>query len=106
MAQQRMKRTITGMEAMDRAHYWIKDADGYYDDAVELARRWERSRQRRDTVIKAIRMIERWELKEIAAKYGFTDMSDEALAEYERRELAHEKHVADVKEALDSEFGK
>jgi len=29
-----------------------------------------------------------------------------AHAEFERRELAHEKHVADVQEALDTEFGK
>jgi hypothetical protein len=27
-------------------------------------------------------------------------------AEHERRELAHEKHGADVREAFDSEFGK
>jgi crossover junction endodeoxyribonuclease RuvC len=27
-------------------------------------------------------------------------------AEYERRELAHEKHAADIQEALDAEFGK
>ena len=32
--------------------------------------------------------------------------AERAHAEYERRESAHEKHVADVQEAFDSEFGK
>ena len=32
--------------------------------------------------------------------------AERAHAEFERREAAHEKHVADVQEALDNEFGK
>ena len=37
----------------------------------------------------------------LIAHYGM-----KAHAEFERRELAHAKHVADVQEALDTEFGK
>jgi hypothetical protein len=33
-------------------------------------------------------------------------LAERTHAEHERRELAHEKHVADVQEALDAEFGK
>jgi hypothetical protein len=33
-------------------------------------------------------------------------LAERAHAEHERRELAHQKHVADLRKALDSEFGK
>jgi hypothetical protein len=44
----------TGMEAVDQARYWVKEAEGDYDEAVELARRYERGRVRQKDVIAAI----------------------------------------------------
>jgi hypothetical protein len=71
MSMKRMKRTITGMEAIDRARFWLDLADGNYDDAAMSARKRERSRQRRDTVVAAIRMLERWELERHRSEVRF-----------------------------------
>lgn len=58
-----MKRTISGMGAIDQAEYWLKQADGDRDDAVVFVRRYERGCLRQRTIIDAIDFIIRREQK-------------------------------------------
>lgn len=54
-----IKRTISGMEAVDRAEYWLKYCNGDEDEAKECVRSSVRGRRRQTTIIAAIDFIER-----------------------------------------------
>jgi hypothetical protein len=58
MGMSRIKRTISGMDAVDRAAYWLSQYDDDEDEAIELALRCERGR-RRNTIIAAINFVVR-----------------------------------------------
>jgi hypothetical protein len=55
----RRKRTISGIEAVDLARFWLEQADGDHDDAVEKVRKYESGLVRERTIIAAIRFLER-----------------------------------------------
>ena len=64
-----MKRKISGMEAIDQAAYWLKEADDDRDDAVAKVLRYERGRLRQKTIIEAIDLLDARAHKEWEAKF-------------------------------------
>lgn len=72
-----MKRKISGMEAMDKAEYWLKALDGDRDDAVRFVARHVRGRLRRETIIAAIDLLDERAHKEWEAKFFNRDREDQ-----------------------------
>ena len=64
-----VERKIGGMEAIDKAAYWLKEADGDRDDAVAKVRRYVRGRLRQKTIIEAVDLLDARAHKEWEAKF-------------------------------------
>jgi hypothetical protein len=65
-----MKRKISGIEAIDQATYWLNEADGDRNAAVEDVRRYVRGRRRQATGIEAIDLLDRRAAAELRQRYG------------------------------------